>query len=77
MRNREEIRLHVKPLSQFTIKGDVNNYQAFDDNSEPPCGDPDCNCGGRYVVGSGDTPDAAVADFWEQWEDRHGDEASA
>lgn len=57
-----EAQLKVVPSYQ----GD--DFIAFWD--EGFCGCRDCNC----LEGYGTSPEEAIADYWEQWEERHGEE---
>jgi len=55
------------PDKQATLKIDrysTHTYQALWDPGY--CGCPDCHC----IVGYGPTPEAAVIDYWEQWEEQ-------
>lgn len=57
--------------AQLTV---VGNYGGGVDTYWEPgydvCGDPDCDCHSRIIVGHGDTGAEAIADYWEQWEER-------
>jgi hypothetical protein len=53
-------------------------YDAFEAFYAPgfdACTDPDCKC--RSIIrGFGATPEAAIADYWETWLERHPEESA-
>ena len=45
-------------------------YEAYYAPGFDACADPDCKC--RSIIrGFGATPEAAIADYWETWLERH------
>ena len=52
-------------VSSDSYRGPNHNYYAYWDPGY--CGCPDCH----PIVGYGSYPDAAIADYWEQWEDKY------
>jgi hypothetical protein len=58
-----------------TGEGGGNTFRAFWAPGYAPCGDADCEC--RMVcTGWGMTEEEAIADYWEQWEERHPEAAN-
>jgi hypothetical protein len=65
-----------KPIPEvYATEGWGNQrYEALDPNTYDPCYDPDCKChtSRGNIRGFGATPEDAVANFWEQY-DEHDD----
>ena len=62
-------RERIKLIAATNYPGE---WVAYDYDSYDVCGDSDCNCRQRNIVGHGKTEEEAIADFWEQWEERNG-----
>jgi hypothetical protein len=54
------------PNRQAALKVEHSDYTDYDAYWEPGyCGCPDCH----PLIGHGDTPAEAIANYWEKWED--------
>ena len=62
-----------RPIPQvFPTEGPrESQYAAYDPDRFDVCGDPDCSCrrSKNNITGYGATPEDAIADFWEKYDE--------